>query len=224
LTNISSGRPRPPKDAHILLVDRCLAPEIAREISKMDGLYGIALTEHYDDVVAQALPDVAFLAEAGDRGWARTSPGSRAAAASGSVIVGPPSANNGEHRSDAGQACPGHVGDHGAEEVFTLSKTPQPSWPLPVSDVISTEDLVRRQGGKPFVSMIDLCEVDHGDGEEEHEAFLEDLYTSRDAMSRNLDRSRYRPWVSFCSREQSRNRASPATRVAARIRPNPEVE
>ena len=69
MTSTSSGRPRPPKGAQILLVDRCLAPEIAREISKMDGIHGIALAEHYGDDVAQRLTDVAFLAEAGDRGW-----------------------------------------------------------------------------------------------------------------------------------------------------------
>jgi hypothetical protein len=52
-----------------MLVDRCLAPEIALEISKMDGLYGIALAEHYGDQVAQDLADVDFLANAGDAGW-----------------------------------------------------------------------------------------------------------------------------------------------------------
>ena len=69
MTSTSSGRPRPPKGAHILLVDRCLAPEIAREISKMDGIHGIALAEHYGDEVAHRLTDVTFLTEAGDHGW-----------------------------------------------------------------------------------------------------------------------------------------------------------
>ncbi|MFF5325362.1 hypothetical protein ACFY2Y_16790 [Janibacter hoylei] len=63
------GRPRPRKTDQILLVDRCLAPEVADEISKMDGLYGIALKEHYGDQAAQQLADVTFLAEAGQRGW-----------------------------------------------------------------------------------------------------------------------------------------------------------
>lgn len=63
------GRPRPRKTDQILLVDRCLAPEVADEISKMDGLYGIALKEHYGDQTAQQLADVTFLAEAGQRGW-----------------------------------------------------------------------------------------------------------------------------------------------------------
>lgn len=65
----ASGRPRPRKSDHILLVDRCLAPEIAIEISKMEGLYGISVREHYGDDAAQQLADVTFLAEAGVRGW-----------------------------------------------------------------------------------------------------------------------------------------------------------
>lgn len=67
--NIASGRPRPRKTDLILLVDRCLAPEVAYEISKMDWLYGLTLHEHYDDDAAQQLEDVTFLAEAGQRGW-----------------------------------------------------------------------------------------------------------------------------------------------------------
>jgi hypothetical protein len=50
-------------------------------------------------------------------------------------------------------------------EVFAVCTTPQRFWSLPSSDVISTEDLVRRQGGKPFVSMIDLREVNPFGGE-----------------------------------------------------------
>jgi hypothetical protein len=51
------------------LVDRCLAPEVAYEISKMDGLYGIPLRDHYGDNTAQALEDITFLTEAGTLGW-----------------------------------------------------------------------------------------------------------------------------------------------------------
>lgn len=64
-----SGRPKPRKSDLILLVDRCLAPEVAYEISKMDGLYGIPLFEHYGDEVSQGLADVTFLAEAGQQNW-----------------------------------------------------------------------------------------------------------------------------------------------------------
>jgi hypothetical protein len=59
----SSGRPRPRSSDQILLVDRCLSPEIAHEISKVDGMFGIALHEHYGDAVAQSLAD-------GEAGWA----------------------------------------------------------------------------------------------------------------------------------------------------------
>lgn len=65
----ASGRPRPRRTDLILLVDRCLPPEIAHEVSKLDGLYGIPLRDHYGDEVAQQLEDVTFLAEAGQRGW-----------------------------------------------------------------------------------------------------------------------------------------------------------
>ncbi len=67
--NTLSGRPKPRKTDLILLVDRCLAPEVAYEVSKMDGLYGIALRDHYGDQDAQHLADVTFLAEAGQQGW-----------------------------------------------------------------------------------------------------------------------------------------------------------
>lgn len=67
--NTGSGRPRPCKGDHILLVDRCLAPEVAYEICKMDGLHGIPLRDHYGDITAQALEDISFLTEAGRRGW-----------------------------------------------------------------------------------------------------------------------------------------------------------
>ncbi len=57
--NTGSGRPRPRKGDHILLVDRC----------QMDGLHGIPLRDHYGDITAQALEDITFLTEAGRRGW-----------------------------------------------------------------------------------------------------------------------------------------------------------
>lgn len=67
--NTGSGRPQPRKNDHILLVDRCLAPEVAYEICKMDGMHGIPLRDHYGDETAQQLEDVTFLTEAGQRGW-----------------------------------------------------------------------------------------------------------------------------------------------------------
>lgn len=65
-----SGRPRPRKTDQIVLVDRCLSPEVAYEISKVDGLYGLPLYEHYGNEAAEGLEDVTFLAEAGQRDWA----------------------------------------------------------------------------------------------------------------------------------------------------------
>lgn len=67
--NTGIGRPRPRRGDRILLVDRCLAPEVAYEICKMDGLHGIPLRDHYGDETAQRLEDITFLTEAGQRGW-----------------------------------------------------------------------------------------------------------------------------------------------------------
>lgn len=64
-----SGRPRPRKSDQIVLVDRCLAPEVAYELSKVDGLHGIPLCDHYGNPTAEALEDITFLSEAGRRGW-----------------------------------------------------------------------------------------------------------------------------------------------------------
>jgi hypothetical protein len=69
LPSTGSGRPKPRKSDHILLVDRCLTPLLAREISKIDGLYGISLAEQFGDEAAQSMPDVDFLAIAGAEQW-----------------------------------------------------------------------------------------------------------------------------------------------------------
>lgn len=69
MISTASGRPRPRRSDLIVLVDRCLAPEVALEISKLDGLYGVSLYEHYGDAAAQHLEDVTFLKEAGHHGW-----------------------------------------------------------------------------------------------------------------------------------------------------------
>ena len=67
--SIVSGRPQPRKSDLVLLVDRCLAPEVAYELCKVEGLHGVPLRDHYGDDVAQRLTDVTFLAEAGQLNW-----------------------------------------------------------------------------------------------------------------------------------------------------------
>ncbi|REF24617.1 hypothetical protein [Calidifontibacter indicus] len=67
--SIAPGRPRPRKTDLVVLVDRCLPPEVAYELTKMENFYGIALKDHYGDDIAQNLPDVTFLEEAGQRQW-----------------------------------------------------------------------------------------------------------------------------------------------------------
>lgn len=67
--DIAPGRPRPRNNDLIVLVDRCLPPEVAYELTKMDNFYGIPLKDQYGEQDAQQLADVDFLAEAGQWGW-----------------------------------------------------------------------------------------------------------------------------------------------------------
>jgi hypothetical protein len=57
--------------------------------------------------------------------------------------------------------------------------TPSQHQPQPADDVISTEELIRRRGAKPFRSVADLPAEDPFGSDEEYEAFLADLYASR---------------------------------------------
>lgn len=52
-----------------LLVDRCMAPELASAVDMADGLRVASLADIYGDSTAQALQDVQFLEDAGRRGW-----------------------------------------------------------------------------------------------------------------------------------------------------------
>ncbi|MEI2826391.1 MAG: hypothetical protein V9F04_08220 [Dermatophilaceae bacterium] len=54
----------------MLLVDRCLAPEVAYELCKMDGLHGIPLRDHYVDETAQLLERHHIPHRGRQRGWA----------------------------------------------------------------------------------------------------------------------------------------------------------
>jgi len=59
-----------------------------------------------------------------------------------------------------------------------MSTTPHPSRPVPTEDVVSTEDLVRRSGARPFGSLDDLHGSDPFGDDEEYDAFLADLHAS----------------------------------------------
>ena len=49
-------------------------------------------------------------------------------------------------------------------------------------DFVSTEELIRRQGIRPIISVEELApDVDPFESDEEYEAFLADLYASRRA-------------------------------------------
>jgi hypothetical protein len=63
-------------------------------------------------------------------------------------------------------------------EVVGVS-TPSQHEPPPADDVITTAELIRRQGVKPFRSVEDLPANDPFGSDEEYEAFLADLYASR---------------------------------------------
>ncbi len=62
------GFPRLPKGRTGILVDRCLPKGIAPTFSRFKGFHAIDLAEVYDD--SERTPDVQFLTDAGDHGWA----------------------------------------------------------------------------------------------------------------------------------------------------------
>jgi len=49
----------------------------------------------------------------------------------------------------------------------------------PGEDFVPTEELVRRQGIAPIVSVEELAEPDPWESEQEYREFLDDLYASR---------------------------------------------
>jgi hypothetical protein len=55
--------------------------------------------------------------------------------------------------------------------------------PQPAADYVTTEELIRRQGVAPVRSIDELADDDPFRSDEEHEAFLADLYASRHAGS-----------------------------------------
>jgi predicted nucleic acid-binding protein len=60
-----------------------------------------------------------------------------------------------------------------------VSSTPEQPQDRPADDIVSTEDLARRQGVKPITSVDELAQPDLWESDEEYEAFLADLYASR---------------------------------------------
>jgi hypothetical protein len=60
-----------------------------------------------------------------------------------------------------------------------LTRTPQRSGGRPVDDFVPTEELVRRQGVRPIGSADELSLIEPFESDDEHEAFLADLYGSR---------------------------------------------
>lgn len=60
--------------------------------------------------------------------------------------------------------------------------TSNPDHDQPAGDeYVSTEELARRQGVEPIVSVEDLAQPDLWESDEEYEEFLTDLYASRRA-------------------------------------------
>ena len=63
-----------------------------------------------------------------------------------------------------------------------MTSTPQHPGQWSADDFVSTDELVRRQGVRPIASVEDLAAADDPfESDEEHEAFLADLYASRRA-------------------------------------------
>ena len=63
-----------------------------------------------------------------------------------------------------------------------MTSTPDHPERWPADDFVPTDELARRQGVKPIRSVDELAAaVDPFESDEEHEAFLADLYASRRA-------------------------------------------
>lgn len=63
-----------------------------------------------------------------------------------------------------------------------MTTTPGQSDRWPVDDFVTTEELVRRQGARPVVTVDDLAAaIDPFESDAEYEEFLADLYASRRA-------------------------------------------
>lgn len=60
-----------------------------------------------------------------------------------------------------------------------MSSTPEQAEHWPTDDFIPTEELVRRQGIQPIITVDDLAQPDPWESEEEYQEFLADLYASR---------------------------------------------
>ena len=60
-----------------------------------------------------------------------------------------------------------------------MSSTTEHPEQWPADDFVPTEELARLQGVKPITSVDELAQPDLWESDEEYEAFLADLYTSR---------------------------------------------
>jgi hypothetical protein len=59
-----------------------------------------------------------------------------------------------------------------------VTSTPTRPDQRPADDLVSTDELARRQGVKPIKSVDELAQPDPWESDEEYEAFLADLYAS----------------------------------------------
>jgi hypothetical protein len=62
-----------------------------------------------------------------------------------------------------------------------VSSTPSHPQAVPPDDFVSTEELIRRSGARPFTSVEDLPGEDPFGSDREYAEFLDDLYRSRRA-------------------------------------------
>jgi hypothetical protein len=84
----------------------------------------------------------------------------------------------GERRTASGVAW--HDVRYGWRQPMTTTPQQPDGWPA--DDFVSTEELVRRRGVRPLTSVADLAaDIDPFESDDEHDAFLADLYASRRA-------------------------------------------
>lgn len=71
------------------------------------------------------------------------------------------------------------MGGWGGAEVRMVTTTAEQPEHSPAEDEVSIEELARRQGVGPVVSLDELAQPDLWESEQEYEDFLADLYASR---------------------------------------------
>ena len=84
--------------------------------------------------------------------------------------------------------------------------------PWPPEDDLSFDELAKRQGVRPVASLAELAQPDLWESDEEYDAFLADLYTSRRVGMRDSGRPGHRRRLGAADGAAARSAGCPAAR------------